>query len=232
MPEGRASGVPRGRPQSCPPGTAHRTLRFPPVTALYSPAGAAEFPNDNPELHRGVRWVCPNTSGPARALLQAPAPALAATSPGAKVPAATAGQLPSPFRPAPADPPPPPVPPARRWEGPLELDLDRIVLAHRVEDVPPPPDFIFRPFVSSRCRPALTPLPALPIDPKPCRVIDGREACRRVERGVRVDIAPCLIVGAVGEPSRRLRRRRRRRPASRPPPVEVAVSVELEAASA
>ena len=92
-------------------------------------------------------------------------------------------------------PPPPPV--ERRYEGPLQIDLSRIVLPHRVENVPPPPDFIFRPFVSSRrrelhaegasesaVRPRLS-----PIAPRPCRVVDEVEACRRVDRRFRVDVA-------------------------------------------
>jgi hypothetical protein len=150
-------------------------------------------------------------------------------------------EFPSPFRPAPRDPLPKRAAPiARRWDGPLELDLDRIVLVHRVEDVPPPPDFIFRPFISSRSRAALTllsPIKPLPIDPRPCRVIDEREAYRRVERGARVDIAPCVVVGAAGEPSRRSRRRLSRGIAvatspPRPPSVEVVAPLELEAASA
>jgi hypothetical protein len=123
----------------------------------------------------------------------------------------------------------------RRYDGPLELDLDRIVLQHRVEEVPPPPDFIFRPFVSSRARSALAAVPPLRIDPRPCRVVDGREACRRVERGWRVDVAPCLNVGSVDEPSRRQNRRRGGvvAGASHPPPPEDAPpALELEAASA
>jgi hypothetical protein len=101
-------------------------------------------------------------------------------------------------------------PPEPRFDGPLELDLGRIVLPHRVENVPPPPDFIFRPLASARPRPSLAPSgSALPIDPRPCRVVDEREAGRRIDRSQCVDVAPCIEVGAAAsEPSRRQPRRR------------------------
>jgi hypothetical protein len=100
---------------------------------------------------------------------------------------------------------------SRRFDGPIELDLGRIVLPHRVENVPPPPDFIFEPFVSSRSssrsQAALAPAPALRIEPQPCRIVDEREAGRRVDRGWRVDVAPCVDVGVDNESRRQPRRR-------------------------
>lgn len=125
--------------------------------------------------------------------------------------------------------------PARSYPGPLQLDLDRIVLPHRVENVPPPPEFIFVPFVPSRARAALVAVPPPTIDPRPCRVVDEREACRRIDRGWRVDVAPCLTVGAMAEASRRQSRRRGGMVAcaALPPSAEVALALpELEAASA
>jgi hypothetical protein len=164
------------------------------VTAAFHTSGASEFPNDNPALHRGARWVCLLPRGPARALLR--------PSAGADV-----RSLEGPEEPPHAVPQPAAVAPERRFEGPLELDLGRIVLPHRVENIPPPPDFIFRPFVAARAK--LGPPSALPIDPRPCRVVDEREAGRRVDRGSCVDVAPCIHVGvAVSEPSRRQPRRR------------------------
>lgn len=174
-----------------------------------------------------------------------------------------------------------PAPPERRYDGPLELDLGRILLVHRVENVPPPPDFIFKPFVSSRRRAAsahdgvvndvddvaslrevplseavvaalaanpsaggvCAALVPAPIEPRPCRTVDEREACRRVDRGWRVDVAPCLNVGASSEAFRARVRRRGISTAralgssplaSSPPPSSPAAPtpIELEAASA
>jgi hypothetical protein len=101
----------------------------------------------------------------------------------------------------------------RDCQGPLDLDLSRLVLPHRVENVPPPPEFVFRPFVPSRPLPA-SPPSAVPLEPLRCRVIDERQATTRVERRWRVDVAPCLriesprvVVPSVAEqPSRRRRR--------------------------
>jgi hypothetical protein len=193
------------------------------VTAPFFPAGAAEFPNDNPSLHDGARWVCPDTVGPLRALLR---------------PRASGGAIPV-VAAEPSAPPPrreAELPPPRRYEGPLQLDLGRVLLLHRVEDIPPPPEFVFRPFVSSRPRElgvARSVVAAVPIEPRPCRVVDEREACRRVERGWRVDVAPCVNVGASGEG---LRTRSRRRGGALvrtvPPSVPLAAPLELEAASA
>lgn len=156
--------------------------------AEFSPTCANEFPNDNPALHEGARWVCREPLGAPRALLRAPLneppgvvsvaePALAPASPEA-----VAEQL------------------APRLRGPLELDLARIVLPHRVEDVPPPPEFIFRPLPSSRrtepvaavFEPVAVPLRALPL--LGYRVVDEHLAASRVERRWRVDVAPCVAV--------------------------------------
>jgi len=179
------------------------------VQTAYFPASAAEFPNDNPGLHQGVRWVCRQTLGAARALLRAqPGSSPLASSEASSSSSAAQEQgvfAPEPSRsssaadltsaPSPADP----ALLRLRLAGPLELDLERIVLPHRVENVPPPPEFIFRPFVSSRARDlrlALETLCAPPLEPLRYRVVDQRAASCRVQRGWRVDIAPCLRIGA------------------------------------
>jgi len=183
------------------------------VQTAYFPASAAEFPNDNPGLHQGVRWVCRQTLGAARALLRAPQPGpcsegsspCRAPQEGVSAPepsrSRSAAELTS--APSPADP----ALLLLRLAGPLELDLDRIVLPHRVENVPPPPEFIFRPFVSSRARDlclALATLCAPPLEPLRYRIVDQRAASCRVQRGWRVDVAPCLSIGAAaqGQPLR------------------------------
>lgn len=75
---------------------------------------------------------------------------------------------------------------------------------HRVEDIPPPPDFIFVPFQPSPPpepeRAAVSTSPTR-IEPVACRVVDAREAARRVARGWRVDIAPCLSIEAADVPA-------------------------------
>lgn len=182
------------------------------MTASFTPAGAAEFPNDNPALHRGVRWVCAAGRGPARAVWRAHPSAL----------------------PEPEAPPRPQAPAAtepvvRHNDGPLELDLGRIVLLHRVEDVPPPPDFIYRPFVSSRTRAAPAPASPRPIHPRPCRVVDARQARLRVQRGWRVDVAPCLDIGVDGGAVERRPSRHRGIVVACPAPD---LPAELQAASA
>ena len=199
------------------------------MTAAYLPSGAAEFPNDNPALHDGVRWVCLRLRGPARALWQPRAGLLATLS---------APPLPSPT-PALAEEKvasaPPAAPVERRYEGPLQIDLGRIVLPHRVENVPPPPDFIFRPFVSSRRRDAdgaseSAVWPRLaPISPRPCRVVDEIDACRRVDRRFRVDVAPCVDIEALGASIEAQRRGRRR---SVVPPAREDSEAPLAAVSA
>jgi hypothetical protein len=175
------------------------------------PAAAAEFPNDNPLLHRGARWVCRDTRGPARAMLRP-------QDEGAPPPRAESPPLAAPMERAPATEAPSPRP-QRRYDGPLVLELDRIVIPHRVEDVPPPPDFIFRPFVRAAAptAPVAVTLDAAPIQPRACQVVDAREARLRVQRTGRVDIAPCLSVveSAPAAPApvvERVRRSRRRGP--------------------
>jgi hypothetical protein len=152
------------------------------VYAEFSPTCANEFPNDNPALHEGARWVCREPLGAPRALLRAPPN---------EPPIAISAPVSSPERIA-AQP---------ALTGPLELDLSRIVLPHRVEDVPPPPEFIFRPLASSRraepaalFEPVAVPLRALPL--LGYRVVDEHLAASRVERRWRVDVAPCLAVAA------------------------------------
>jgi hypothetical protein len=166
------------------------------VSSSYFPVGAAEFPNDNPGLHRGARWVCRTTLGHARALLR---PGLAA-SPEPSGTAASASNdagrpLSGPASVEAADP----VVRALRLKGPLEIVLGRVILLHRVENVPPPPDFIFEPFVRSPLpEPSLAAAAVADagrIEPRPCRVIDDRNAAQRVDRGSRVDIAPCVDIG-------------------------------------
>jgi len=174
------------------------SYRFhPTVYAAYLPACANEFPNDNPALHQGARWVCRGPLGAPRALLQAPpgplSRSLPASSEALPARAAELAAAPPAAVGAPVDAAPP-RPRAVELAGPLQLDLSRIVLPHRVADIPPPPDFVFRPFVSSRRRSAeaaACPLPLIGY-----RVVDARVASLRVERRWRIDIAPCLGVGS------------------------------------
>jgi hypothetical protein len=70
-----------------------------------------------------------------------------------------------------------------------------------VADVPPPPAFIYRPLPSSQ-RAAVVRALALatpPLAPLGYRVVDERDASCRVQRGWRVDVAPCLAIA--GAPS-------------------------------
>ena len=140
--------------------------------AEFSPTCANEFPNDTPVLHQGARWVCQQPLSAPRALLRA---------------SAEAGTEVATERPGP------------QLTGPLELDLTRIVLPHRVENIPPPPEFIFRPLSSARraaptlaFEPVAAPLRALPL--LGYRVVDEHLASSRVERRWRVDVAPCVAV--------------------------------------
>lgn len=158
------------------------------MSPSYSPAGAAEFPNDNPDLHGGARWVCLATRGAARALLRPPARD-AAPPPASETRRVAVEQGPL-DAPESARPPSP----SERFKGPLQLDLNRIVLLHRVENIPPPPDFVFEPFISSRPAQAPATEALAPIEPVACRAVDIREERRRVARGWRVDIAPCLSI--------------------------------------
>ena len=165
------------------------------MSNAYLPAVAAEFPNDNPALHFGARWICRNTRGAARATLRIePATPLFDAPPPANDSILTGAPSAASLAPTSTDA----SGAESRYAGPLELFLDRIVLAHRVENVPPPPDFIFRPFVSAEKLAASRATPAVlgPIEPRACHVVDQRDAGRRVQRGWRVDIAPCLSVGA------------------------------------
>jgi hypothetical protein len=169
----------------------------PTVYAEFSPTCANEFPNDNPVLHQGARWVCREPLGAARALLLGPTEAGAAPLNEAAGVAASgsASTRPAQLEPAAEQP-------ASQLAGPLELDLARIVLPHRVENVPPPPDFIFRPLASSRrpaapaplFEPVTVPLRALPL--LGYRVVDEHVVSSRVERRWRVDVAPCVAVAA------------------------------------
>jgi hypothetical protein len=193
------------------------------VYDTYCPARACEFPNDNPALHRGARWVCPRTLGAPRALWQAAPPSPATAQPvleaalvaeslaaplssellssellSSEPPAPLPSELPLELRSEPRDA----VALALRLGGPLELDLARIVLPHRVADIPPPPEFIFRPFVSARraANVELPPPAVLPLQLLGYRVVDARDARRRVQRGWRVDIAPCLPIESLPLP--------------------------------
>jgi hypothetical protein len=196
------------------------------VSARFLPVDAAEFPNDNPSLHRGARWICRSTVGAARAVLR--------PSPGAEPSVPPLVRATARVEAVPAEAAAKPEPVARQLTGPIELDLGRIVLLHRVENIPPPPDFIFQPFVPTG--PAPRPAPpdasralatepsglepmavsgAQPIEPVACQIVDRRDAARRVNRGWRVDIAPCLSIGSgaplpssSGETPRRATRRR------------------------
>jgi hypothetical protein len=167
------------------------------VYAEFSPTCANEFPNDNPALHQGARWVCQQPLGAPRALLRASAEATAAPL-NEPAGAASADERALGERAAGQSVP--------RLAGPLELDLARIVLPHRVEHVPPPPAFIFRPLASSRraaepapavFEPVAVPLRALPL--LGYRVVDEHLAASRVERRWRVDVAPCLAVAGALE---------------------------------
>jgi len=187
------------------------------VYAAHCPTPANEFPNDNPALHEGARWVCPALLGAPRALLQAP--------PAAPSRVELAAEVPAPAEPVAAPEPPragsvlparsaapasaQPVERARPAAelaacllGPLQLDLTRLVLPHRVADIPPPPDFIFRPLARpprAACQVPRAPFEASAAPPLTLlgyRVIDARAATSRVERRWRIDIAPCVRIEA------------------------------------
>jgi hypothetical protein len=96
-----------------------------------------------------------------------------------------------------------------------------------VENVPPPPDFIYRPFVSSRAAPP--PPSPRPIHPRPCRIVDARQARQRVQRGWRVDVAPCIDIGSA---DRRPSRHRGGVVACPAAPLPAEPAPELRAASA
>lgn len=114
------------------------------MAPAHLPKFSSEFPNDNPLLSRGVRWVCQGTLGVARAVVR---------SGGER----TSQPLPSPeplAEPEPARSP--------SFEGPLDIDPGRVVLRQRELNVPPPPDFVFEPFRCEAPRQAAEPLPAEP----------------------------------------------------------------------
>jgi hypothetical protein len=184
------------------------------VYAAYSPTSASEFPNDNPALHEGARWVCQGLLGPPRALLQAQ-PAVFSRGEPSRGELAAELPAPAPEQPlatrslparsaAPAAARPhggaPPAAELARYTGPLQLDLTRLVLPHRVADIPPPPDFIFRSLATpppAACRVLLEPFePAVapPLTLLGYRVIDARAATCRVDRRWRIDIAPCVRI--------------------------------------
>jgi hypothetical protein len=189
------------------------------VYAAYSPTSASEFPNDNPALHEGARWVCQGLLGPPRALLQAQPAVFSRGEPSRGEPSRgeLAAELPAPApeqplatrslparSAAPAAARPhggaPPAAELARYTGPLQLDLTRLVLPHRVADIPPPPDFIFRSLATpppAACRVLLEPFePAVapPLTLLGYRVIDARAATCRVDRRWRIDIAPCVRI--------------------------------------
>lgn len=177
----------------------------PTVYAAYQPTCANEFPNDNPALHRGARWVCRGPLGAPRALLQTPAGPLSRSQPASEALPGQAPELAPPAEPAApvstaslevasleVEPERARVELAARLAGPLQLDLTRIVLPHRVANIPPPPEFVFRPFRSSQRRSAEAAAPPLPL--LGYRVVDAQAGAHRVERRWRVDRAPCLGV--------------------------------------
>jgi hypothetical protein len=86
----------------------------------------------------------------------------------------------------------------RRCDGPLQLDLGRIVIPHRVEDVPPPPAFIYTPFVSSRATEASGPSPGLL--ERACSAGKAHPLRWRVQRAGRAGLAPPVPA----EPAREL----------------------------
>ncbi|MET0412721.1 MAG: hypothetical protein ABW217_15565 [Polyangiaceae bacterium] len=167
------------------------------------PTPAAEFPNDNPALHHGARWVCLRTRGASRAVWRwagDSSPHTRAVSSSAEsASAAPSGAAdsawpPSPFALAPPDPlPEQPPRPEPEESLPLVLDIDpsRIVLPQRVADLPPPPAFVFRPF--RRTRPEVTVDPERPVSVARMLDVSSSEAGRtQVRRGSRVDVAPCI----------------------------------------
>jgi hypothetical protein len=85
---------------------------------------------------------------------------------------------------------PPSAAPPRRFDGPLVIDPARMVLRHRVDDVPPPPDFVLRPFAPA-CEPETREPARPPLSAGPAVVI---RACVAVT-GAAVDPpAPAPVV--------------------------------------
>jgi hypothetical protein len=168
------------------------------VPVVYHPPQSVEFPSDNPALYQGARWVCRGTLEPARAVIRA-----------RRVPIAEGVAAPPDDACAPE--------PARReaprlpmlLSGPLQLDLGRLVLAHRVENVPPPPDFLFKAVTPAAA--VAQPVTAIVRWVEPVQTVLVRPADRRVTRGVRVDVAPRTVVDS-GPPSCERRSASRRGP--------------------
>src|SRR5690606_2439423 len=80
-------------------------------------------------------------------------------------------------------------------ELPFVMDIDptRVVLPQRVEDVPPPPPFIFKPLKRAAPGPKLFGTVTIVVTE------EGVTNCRSkalVRRGLRVDVARCLPVDA------------------------------------
>lgn len=71
---------------------------------------------------------------------------------------------------------------------PLDIDPGRTVLVNRVQNVPPPPAFVFHAFSSSE-----------PLPTARCESIDGKPASERISRRGPVDVAPCLAVAGSSE---------------------------------
>jgi hypothetical protein len=162
----------------------------------HRPTPAAEFPNDNPDLHQGARWVCLRTRGASRAVWRWAGEGVAVAMPE-PLPALS----PSAWPPAPFPPAPPDVLPLASLKLepdpslPFVMDIDpsRIVLCQRVADVPPPPAFVFRAFRPSR--PPVSVDPERPVSvARQLDVSSTESALRQVRRGSRVDVAPCLPV--------------------------------------
>lgn len=223
-------------------------LQTPPVDLRPTPA--AEFPNDNPALHHGARWVCLRTRGASRAVWRWAED----RSPGASTAAPSVSESPwppAPFALAPPDPPPERLPHPEPDESlPLVMDIDptRLVLPQRVADVPPPPAFVYRPF--RRSRPRVTVDPEQPVSTG--RVLDvssGERGRAQVRRGSRVDVAPCIALesnapavapllclvseASEAEPAPRVeseRRRARRASPARRGPITSTSGEELEQA--
>lgn len=242
----------------------------------YPLAGASEFPNDNPRLHAGARWVCRATSGAPRAVLRYDAATAPAPLSGARRPTDEAQEGPSSAAPesgvvtrtatktrrfpwATSARPALQVPTrgteeyaaaverALRFKGPMDLALDSIVIPHRVEDIPPPPAFIYEAVLAhaerelqrvTAARLAAEARARAAIVPARCHTVGAHRAAQRVERAWRVDIAPCLPVDgapAQVEPAAEApqpeRRRRRGNPSELPMLKDLSRAIaELEAA--
>jgi hypothetical protein len=166
------------------------------------PTPAAEFPNDNPDLHQGARWVCLRTRGASRAVWRWAGEGLQRPSAPPPSPPAESAWPPSPFALAPADPlpqPPPRPEPEECLPRVLDFDTSLLVLPQRVADVPPPPAFVYRPF--RRTRPQVSVDPEHPVSVAHVQEVSSREVGRtQVRRGSRVDVAPCIALESSAPP--------------------------------